>query len=383
MDAQNYREDRTSLEIDRLLHHDFLVPIGRGITAKFVAENYPGWTWNELIRVLNAARVRVARPGQPSVCHPDVVRVQFDSERSWRVEWKDGSVTEGPEPVGTTRSTSSTGIETGIHDVSTGMVVELPGTPESTIGGTPRVAPDSEGWPADEHPIFIDAGSGSIRPSSPGVDGLGQPRRLAPGAIVRTDAGTDEFAREWSHILVEKPTSADRWEYAVDESQPEGDSRRSGPIPIADALERVRTTPGARLQRRAVGRWSTVSTPFPSIEETGWADLESVKGEWHAAMSEFAPSHRGSISRMGGVDATPAAWIEFARRAAAVGFSPSEYRMLGTAHLAWTARQPNLTITRPREVPPLASIEFWARFPGLLDDGLSPLQAIERILRSQ
>jgi hypothetical protein len=374
MDAQNYREDRTSLELERLLHHDFVIPISRGITAKFVAENYPGWTWNELIRVLNAAQVRVARPGAPSVCREDVVRVQFDSERSWRVEWEDGSITEGPEP--------STGIETGVHDLSTGMVVELPGTPESIIGGTSRVAPDSEGWPADEHPIFIDAGFGNIRPSSPVADGFGRPRSLSPGAIVRTDVGADEFAREWRDLLAEKPTNADQWEYAVDEPQPEGDSRRSGPVPIADALERVRTTPGARLQRRAVGRWSSVSMPFPSIEKMEWADLESVKGEWHAAMSEFAPNHRGSISPMGGIDATPAGWIEFARRAAAVGFSPSEYRMLGTAHLAWTARQSNLTITHPREIPPLASIEFWARFPGLLDEGLSPLQAIERIIRS-
>ncbi|WP_193597594.1 hypothetical protein [Microbacterium sp. YJN-G] len=383
MDAQHYREDRTSLELERLLHHDFVIPISRGITTKFVAENYPGWTWNELIRVLNAAQVRVARPGAPSVCHEDVVRVQFDSERSWRVEWKDGSITEGPEPVGTTRSTPSAGIETGVHDLSTGMVVELPGTPESIIAGTPRVAPDSEGWPADEHPIFIDAGFGSIRGSSPIVDGLGQLRRLTPGAIVRADVGADEFAREWRDILAEKPTNADQWEYAVDEPQPRGDSRRSGPIPIAEALERVRTSHGARLQRRPVGSWGTVPTPFPSPEAMGWADLESVKDDWHAAMSEFAPSHRGSISRMGGIDATPTGWIEFARRAAAVGFSPSGYRMLGTAHLAWTARQANLRVARPREIPAFAAIEFWARFPGLLDEGLSPLQAIEQIIRTQ
>ncbi|WCD93279.1 hypothetical protein [Microbacterium sp. nov. GSS16] len=383
MDAHNYREDRTSLEIDRLLHHDFVIPISRGITSKFVEENYQGWTWNELIRVLNAARVRVPRPGGPSTCHGDVVRVQFDSEQSWRVEWKDGSVTEGPEPAGTTDSTPSTRIETGVHDLSTGMVVELPGTPEAIIAGTSRVAPESERWPADEHPIFIDAGFGSVRPSSLIVDGLGQPRRLTSGAIVRADADVDEFAREWRDILAEKPTKADRWEYAVDEPRPEGDSRRSGPIPITDALERVRTTPGAQLQRRAVGRWRTVPTPFPSVEKTGWADLESAKREWHAAMNEFSPSHRGSISRMGGIDAVPTAWIEFARRAAAVGFSPSDYRMLGTAHLAWTARQTKPTTMSPREIPALGSIEFWACFPPLLDEGFSPLQAIEQIIRTQ
>lgn len=383
MHAHSYREDRTSAEIDRLLHHDFMIPIGRGITAKFVEENYPGWTWNQLIRVLSAARVRVARPGRPSVCHADVVRVQFDSERSWRVEWKDGSITEGPEPAGTTRPAPSTGIETGVHDLATGMVVELPRTPEAIGCETPRVTPESDGWPADEHPIFIDGGYDGIRPSAPVVDRLGQPRRLTPGAIVRGDSSAEEFAREWVEILAEKPTGADRWEYAVEEPQPEEEPHRSDPLPIADALERVRTVPGARLQRRAVGRWSVVRTPFPSIEKTGWADLEPVKHDWHAAMDEFSPSHRGNISRMGGIDAAPTEWIEFARRAAAVGFSPSDYRMLGTAHLAWNARQANLTIMRPREIPTLGTIEYWARFPELLAEGESPLRAIDRIVRTQ
>lgn len=375
-----YREDRTSAEIDRLLNHDFIVPINRGYHAKFVEENYPGWTWNQLIRVLTAAGVRVPRPGSPSRCHDDVVRVQFDSEVSWRVEWKDGTVTEGPEPAGTTVPTPS-GIETGVHDLSTGLVVDLPDTPEQIIDGPQRVAPQSEGWPADEHPIFIDSGFGHVAPSAPVIDGLGERRRLTAGVTVRADAGESEFAATWADVLAEKPSDADRWEYSVEDPQPEEGPSASGALPLEAALERVRLTPGARLRRRPVGRWRIAPTPFPRLEKSGWGEVEVDKRAWHAAMCEFAPSYRSNISRMGGVDGAPDEWTEFARRAAAAGFTPSTYRMLGTAHLAWKAREAGRTQADQREIPALASIEVWAPFPGMLEEGLSLLEAIGRIVR--
>ncbi|MFE6735995.1 hypothetical protein [Microbacterium sp. NPDC057650] len=238
-----------------------------------------------------------------------------------------------------------------------------------------------DGWPADEHPIFIDAGGGHVQPSAPVNDRLGARRRLTPGATIRTDAGGAEFATTWAEVLGEKPTDADRWEYAVEEPQPEEDPSVSGVLPLDVALERVRLTPGARLRRRADGRWQIAPTPFPMLAKSGWGELEADRHAWHAAMNEFGPSYRGIYSWMGGLDAVPHAWIEFARRAAAASFTPNAYRMLGTAHLAWGARAASGTWMGQREIPALASIEVWAPFPGLLEEGLSPLEAIGRVVR--
>ncbi|MGB3733284.1 MAG: hypothetical protein WA967_15220 [Microbacterium sp.] len=273
-------------------------------------------------------------------------------------------MTEGPDPAGTTHPSASTAIETG---------------------QTHEAAPQADGWPADDRPIFIDSGYGRVTPSGPLTDDSGERRRLTPGATVSADAGDEEFARAWADVLSDEPTGANRWEYAVEMPRTAEGPRKSDPLPLEAALERVRLTPGARLQRRAVGPWSIVHTPFPSVEKTGWAELEPEKKKWHAAMSEFPPSFRGTVSRMGGVEASPSEWIEFARRAAAAGFTPGSYRTLGTAHLAWTARQaksPSQWL-RGRDVPPLTSIELWARFPRLVDEGRSPLEAIERIVMQQ
>lgn len=353
MNAQSYREDRTSAELDQFLHHCFYIPINHGITQKYVAENYPGWTAQQLEQVLKAAGVRVGRPGRPPVCHPDVLRMQFDSERSWRVEWRDGSVTEGPEPA------------------STPLPADRPA----------RVAPQSNGWPADEHPIFIDAGFGHVKPSARVIGDLGEQRELTSGATLRSDATAEQFAVTWADVLGEKPARADSWEYSVEMPRPEHQPYVTEALPLEEALERVRPTSGARLRRRAVGRWQIAPTPFPSLAKPGWAELEPEKQKWHAAMNEFPSSFRGGVSRMGGVDAAPSEWIEFARRAAAAGFTPDSYRMLGTAHLAWTARQaksPSQWL-RGREIPALTSIELWARFPVLIAEGRSPLEAIENI----
>lgn len=107
MNDQKYRENRTRAEIDRLLHYGHAIPISHGFTAEYVSGNYPGWSWNQLISALTAAGVLVRRGGSPSACHPEVVRVQFDSEWSWRVEWTDGCVTCAPDSAGTTRPQDS------------------------------------------------------------------------------------------------------------------------------------------------------------------------------------------------------------------------------------------------------------------------------------
>lgn len=69
----------------------------------------------------------------------------------------------------------------------------------------------SDGWPADDKPIFFDSGFGSIRPSPLQSDGLGERRRLTPVMTLSADAGSEEFLRAWADTLADAPLGADRW----------------------------------------------------------------------------------------------------------------------------------------------------------------------------
>lgn len=88
-----FDQARARVDLNRLLHYGHPIPFGRGWMRKFVSENYPGWTWNELVAVLGAAGVIV--PGIPPRSHPGVGAVHFSHDGSWLVEWEDGRVTRG------------------------------------------------------------------------------------------------------------------------------------------------------------------------------------------------------------------------------------------------------------------------------------------------
>ncbi|GAA3200632.1 hypothetical protein [Microbacterium terregens] len=89
--ASNYDQARARVDVNRLLHYGHPIPVSRGFTAAFVSENYPGWTWNELIGVLKDAGVVIG--GVPPHCEPGVGAVHFDADGSWLVEWEDGRIT--------------------------------------------------------------------------------------------------------------------------------------------------------------------------------------------------------------------------------------------------------------------------------------------------
>lgn len=222
-----------------------------------------------------------------------------------------------------------------------------------------------DGWPADERPIFIDTGFGQVDRAVRDSDRV-VPRPLGEGTILPTDASPAEFANAWSDVLAERPSDPDRWEYAVETSL-RGDPSAFVPLLLPEALEQVRRSPGARLQRRPVGHWRRVTTPFPSVKRVGWGDLEPLKSSWYAAMNEFAPSFRGTASRMGGIEGIPADWVEFAHRATAAGFTPDTYRLLGTALAAWEQRGGLDRLGRKSHTPGIEHIELWARFPQLVE----------------
>ena len=89
-DGSRLREHRTRDELNRLLHYGHIIPVSKGYTAKFVAENYPGWTWNQLIEVFIAAGIVVNRGGSPPKCDDRVEMFHFSGPTDFLVEWVDG-----------------------------------------------------------------------------------------------------------------------------------------------------------------------------------------------------------------------------------------------------------------------------------------------------
>ncbi|MGK2884466.1 MAG: hypothetical protein ACSLE8_06770 [Rhodococcus sp. (in: high G+C Gram-positive bacteria)] len=94
VDVSHFREHLTLDECKRLLHYGHVIPICRGYTATFVAENYPGWTWNELVQVFVAAGIFVNRGGAPATCDDRVVTFHFSNPQQFYVEWIDGTEPE-------------------------------------------------------------------------------------------------------------------------------------------------------------------------------------------------------------------------------------------------------------------------------------------------
>ena len=129
VDVSHFREHRTLDECKRLLHYSHVIPISQGYTANFVAENYPGWTWNELVQVFVAAGIFVNRGGTPATCDDRVVTFHFSSPTEFYVEWIDGIE---PDDVAAKRRANDRTTGQYMIDVGGGAVV-------ATLGG---VEPD-------------------------------------------------------------------------------------------------------------------------------------------------------------------------------------------------------------------------------------------------
>lgn len=96
MHLTDYRESCSRDELARLLHHGHWIPVTRGLTQRYVDEHFPGWTWNGLLDVWEAAGVVHRREGAQ---HPTLIvdclldRIHFDGPEDFTVVWIDGSVT--------------------------------------------------------------------------------------------------------------------------------------------------------------------------------------------------------------------------------------------------------------------------------------------------
>lgn len=93
-----YAEHRTGTEMQRLLHHGHWIPVLRGYTAAYVAEHFPGWSWNSLLDGCRAADIINPDTGRgaPLSCDPRVRTFHFTSKRVFAVEWDDGTVSMRP-----------------------------------------------------------------------------------------------------------------------------------------------------------------------------------------------------------------------------------------------------------------------------------------------
>ena len=92
IDTSEFSEHLTLEECNRLLHFGHSVPVLRGYTSEYVAEHFPGWTWNTLVSVFKAARIAVSSPGSPLRCDERVAMFHFSDKRNYHVEWNDEAV---------------------------------------------------------------------------------------------------------------------------------------------------------------------------------------------------------------------------------------------------------------------------------------------------
>ena len=72
------------------MNHSRWIPINRGYTAAYVADNFPGWTWNELVKVFIAAGIHVRKEGPSAKVDDRVPSFHFSTASEFLVAWVHG-----------------------------------------------------------------------------------------------------------------------------------------------------------------------------------------------------------------------------------------------------------------------------------------------------
>jgi len=83
----------TRRDVDRLLAHAHPTPVLLGIADRYVAQRFPGWSWNRLIRALRATGAVELTVTGPQRCHARVRTLQVSRAGVCAAEWADGTVT--------------------------------------------------------------------------------------------------------------------------------------------------------------------------------------------------------------------------------------------------------------------------------------------------
>jgi len=87
VDTSRFRHHRTRAELNSLLHYGHIIPVSKGWTKNYVDTHYPGWSWNALMNVFQAAGIVVNRGGAPPKCDDRVEMLHFSSETDFLVDW--------------------------------------------------------------------------------------------------------------------------------------------------------------------------------------------------------------------------------------------------------------------------------------------------------
>ena len=96
VDVSRFREHRTREDLNALLHYGHIIPVSRGWTRAYVETRYPGWTWNALMAIFQAADVVVSsKCGGPPKCDDRVALLHFSTTDDFIVEWIDGAARLG------------------------------------------------------------------------------------------------------------------------------------------------------------------------------------------------------------------------------------------------------------------------------------------------
>lgn len=241
--------------------------------------------------------------------------------------------------------------------------------------GTQTSTPEAVG---QEQPIFVEGRFGTIETRTQVIDpSEGPVPRLSDGVELPADVSPEEFARVWSEFLGRNSSDFGdrlRWAYIV---QPPGEVGRPSGVPctLPEALERLRTEPGSRLYRRAEGDWRIAPTPLPRVLPAQWAPLEGdLRDAWYHAISTRPPSRMSTISRRGGAEMAPDDWRMLARRAHALGFTPSDYKQL-VIGVSLLCEENGASVPEPYD------IEFWAEFAAVAQTADTPLDAARTVAR--
>lgn len=115
VDVSRFREHLTLDACKRLLHYGHVIPISKGYTADYVAEHFPGWTWNELVQVFVAAGIFINRGGSPPTCDDRVVTFHFSSPTEFHIDWIDGT-----EPADIAAKRTANDRSTGQYTINAG-----------------------------------------------------------------------------------------------------------------------------------------------------------------------------------------------------------------------------------------------------------------------
>lgn len=106
-----------------------------------------------------------------------------------------------------------------------------------------------------------------------------------------------------------------------------------------------------------------------------WRELGADRrAEWYDVFRDFPPSHRGDVAALRGGGRRPRPWIAQALAAERLGITPATYAQLCYAICAIDR---DAVPGRDRILHP--DLTEWIRFPALLEQGLSPKRAVERI----